>query len=135
MKTLLAFDIGLKRTGVAVGQVLTKTAEPAGQIEVKNGRLDWQKLDQLIDRWQPDLIIVGDPKTQDPRLLKVINRFKHHIQQQHKITIIDVDETLTSDAANAHLTEQQLTQTQKINLRDQIAACLILQTWFNSIDK
>ena len=79
--TFLGFDIGLKRTGVASGHTLTKTANPAGQLIVTNGRFDWLQVDKLINQWQPSALVIGDPKTEDPALKKVINRFKSHIQQ------------------------------------------------------
>jgi len=130
---LLGFDIGLKRTGVASGHTLTKTANPAGQLIVKNGRFDWQQVDKLINHWQPSALVIGDPKTDDPALKKAINRFKSHIQQNHKLTIFEIDERLSSVAANTEISEQGLSLERKVELRDQIAACLILESYFNSL--
>lgn len=130
--TFLAFDIGLKRTGAASGVIITNHATPAGLIVVKNGRHDWAEVNTLIEEWQPDAIIIGNPNTTDPHLNKAINRFKSHINQWHKLPIIDVDETLTSVAANEHLHRRGLSQPRKTELRDQVAACLILETYFNS---
>lgn len=132
-ETFLAFDIGLKRTGAASGVIFTQKASPAGLIVVKNGRHDWAEVDTLIDEWQPDAIVVGNPNTSDPHLNKAINRFKTHINQWHKLPIIDVDETLTSVAANEHLHSRSLSQQRKTELRDQVAACLILETYFNGL--
>jgi len=129
----LAFDIGLKRTGVASGHSLTKSARPAGQLLVKNGRFDWPQVDNVIAEWAPTTLIIGDPNTDDPVLKKVINRFKSHIQQNHKLPIIEVDERLTSSAANAEIADQGFSFERKIELRDQVAACLILETYFNSL--
>ena len=98
MSTVLAFDIGLKRTGVASGQDLTASANPVDLIKVSKGRHDWQHLDSLIAEWQPITIVIGQPNSQDPALNKAINRFKSHIQQTHKLAIVEVDETLTSHA-------------------------------------
>ena len=140
IKTVLAFDIGLKRTGVASGQTLTKSAHTAGLLKVSNGRFDWPKLDHLLSEWQPQLIVVGDPKTDNADLNKVINRFKSYIQQQHKIPIVEINETLSSVAANTELSnahrsveEHRITQERKIELRDQVAACLILESYFNTL--
>ncbi len=128
-ETLLAFDIGLKRTGVASGQTLTKNASPAGQLSVINGRHDWVALDALINQWRPSMIVIGDPQSDDPHLKKAINRFKSHIQQHHKLPIRDVNERLTSAAANQEMVGAGLSQRRKTELRDQIAACLILETY------
>ncbi len=130
--TILAFDIGLKRTGVASGQTLTKTASPAGQIDVSGGKHDWHRLDQLIAEWHPNTVVIGNPNSDDPHLQKAINRFKSHIQQQHKLPITEIDETLTSVAANQYLADRGLNERRKTELRDQIAACLILETFFNT---
>lgn len=139
ISTILAFDIGLKRIGVASGQSLTKSANPAGQLSVAQGKIDFTSLDKLITEWQPKVIVVGNPFNEelykpDPHLKKAINRFKHHIQQHHKLKIVDVDERLSSEAANEELSNKGLSQSRKTELRDQIAACLILETYFNSIE-
>jgi len=134
-ETFLAFDIGLKRTGVASGNLFTKTATPTGAIVVNNGRHDWAGVDTLIEQWEPDAIIIGDPQSSDPHLNKAINRFKSHIHRWHKLPIIDVDERLTSSAANETLTRHKLSQQRKTELRDQVAAALILETYFNSLSE
>ena len=129
----LAFDLGLKRTGVASGQSLTGSATPCGLLTGNRGRLDWDKVDALIHEWQPQTIVIGDQQSHDPHLRKFINRFKSHIQQQHKLPIVEVNERLTSVAANAELNAQQLSTERKIELRDQVAACLILESYFRSL--
>jgi len=131
---VLAFDIGLKRTGVASGQSITKSANPAGQITVVRGRHDWPAVDSLVEEWCPDIIVVGDPQSDDPHLNKAINRFKHHIQRFHKLPVVDVNEHLTSSAANQELSGRGLSKTRKTELRDQVAACLILETYFSALD-
>lgn len=94
-------------------------------------------VDKLIAQWEPDLIVVGNPFVDgvpaNPTLKKAINRFKSHIQQNFKLPIIDVDERLTSSAANAELQGMGLSISKKTQLRDQIAACLILESYFNSL--
>ncbi len=133
-ETFLAFDIGLKRTGAASGSLYTKSASPAGMIVVNNGRHDWASVDALIEEWQPDAIVVGDPQSSDPHLNKAINRFKSHVHRWHKLPIIDVDERLTSSAANESLAERGLSEQRKTELRDQVAAALILETYLNSVE-
>jgi len=133
METALCFDIGLKRTGVAVGQSISKSAQVAGQISAKQGQLDWQTLSQLLEKWRPNVIVIGDPKTNDPHLNKLINRFKSHIQQQYKLPIVEIDEELTSNESNIHLADSSLSTQKKVELRDQIAACLLLESYFRQL--
>lgn len=127
----LAFDIGLKRTGVAVAQVAAAQAQAAGTLQVANGQHDWNKVDAVIGQWQPCVIIVGSISNSDPALKKAANRLVSHIQNQHKIKIIQVDETLTTVAANDVLGEQDHSTRKRQTLRDQVAACLILETWLH----
>ena len=134
IQTFLAFDVGLRRTGVACGQSHTKTANPAGQLLVNKGRMDWAEVDKLIKEWEPAKIIIGDPRSDDPQLKKVINRLKSHIQQQHKIPIIEVDETLSTSAANAEFNGRQHSIRRKTELRDQLAACVILESYLSALD-
>ncbi|MBT8116053.1 MAG: Holliday junction resolvase RuvX [Arenicella sp.] len=131
--TLLALDIGLRRTGVAVGNSLGGLAQPAGLIGVRNGRMDWQELDRLIERWQPQALILGDPQSKDPALNKLKNRVKSHVQQHHKIPIIEWNEAYTTESANAELVTRKVNSKNKVNLRDQIAACLILDAYLDSL--
>ncbi len=135
MGYVLALDVGLRRTGVAVGNALTGTAKPCTTLPAERGRLDWDQFDQLIKDWQPTCIVIGDPQTTDPHLHKLINRIKSHIQQNHKLPIHRVDERLSSVAANAELADRGLTQSKKQALRDQIAACLILESYFHSLSE
>ncbi len=128
-ETILAFDVGLKRTGVAVGQTLTQTANPVTSLTAKNGQLEWSTLDALLERWQPSRCIVGDPKTSDPHLNKLIRRLIHHLNM-HKMPVVRVNEHLTSASATAELNDRTLTTEKKIELRDQVAACLILESYF-----
>jgi len=133
-KIALAFDIGLKRTGLAVGQTLTQTVQTAGQLIANNGQLDWNALDKKLEEWQPDIIVVGDPQTNDPHLNKLINRFKSYIQKNYNRPIININEELSSASANSDLESENISLEKKIKLRDQVAACLILKSYFNSFD-
>ena len=62
INTLLCFDFGTKRIGVAVGQSITKTASPLKTVKNKNNKPDWKDIEQLIKEWQPDALIVGIPQ-------------------------------------------------------------------------
>lgn len=132
MSTVLAFDIGLKRTGVATGQTLSCSANPLDLIKVNNGQHDWIKLDKLIAEWAPSTIVIGQPNTQDASLNKAINRFKSYIQKTHKLSVVEIDETLSSHAANQEMAGIIKSNKDKTRLRDQVAACLILESYFRT---
>ncbi len=61
INTLLCFDFGTKRIGVAVGQSITKTANPLKTVKNSNNKPDWNDIEQLIKEWQPDALVVGIP--------------------------------------------------------------------------
>ena len=62
-KTLLCFDYGEKRIGVAVGQTITSTATALETIIVRNKKPDWDAIGKLISEWKPDKFVVGHPFT------------------------------------------------------------------------
>jgi putative holliday junction resolvase len=64
-QTILAFDYGEKRIGVAVGNTVTQTAEPLKIIQEPNQDKRFKAIEQLIDEWQPQLLVVGLPKHPD----------------------------------------------------------------------
>lgn len=60
LSTFLAFDFGLKRTGVAVGNRLTRAATPQATIRAE-GDARWPHVAGRIAEWQPDALVVGVP--------------------------------------------------------------------------
>jgi putative Holliday junction resolvase len=65
LQTLLGFDFGTLRIGIAVGQSITGTATALCTINSRNGKPDWGKITELIDRWRPDALVVGLPLHDD----------------------------------------------------------------------
>lgn len=64
-ETILAFDFGRRRIGVAVGQQVTASASPLTVVKNGNDGPDWDAIDALIREWQPARIIVGMPFNAD----------------------------------------------------------------------
>lgn len=63
--TLLAFDFGLRRIGVAVGQDVTGSASPLGVVYNRDGDIDFAAIDRLVNEWRPDRLVVGMPLNAD----------------------------------------------------------------------
>ena len=59
--TVLCFDFGLARTGVAVGNTLTRTAEPLTIIRAQTNDARWKAIEALVAEWDPALFVVGVP--------------------------------------------------------------------------
>ena len=64
-ETLIAFDFGEKRIGIAIGQTVTRTAAPLETIPVRGTRPDWNAIDRIIRAWKPDALVVGLPLNMD----------------------------------------------------------------------
>lgn len=135
--TLLGFDFGLKKIGVAVGQTITATASPVGIIRVQNGQLPEQDLQKFIITWKPSALIVGIPLNMDgtPSLLTAhAEKFAQSLETRCALEVHRIDERLTSRSAWYELEEISERTRSKFKPKklDAFAACLIIETWFAS---
>ena len=124
-KTLLCFDYGTKRIGVAVGQSITGTASPLDIIHVHNNRPDWKAIAHLIDNWKPDALVVGVPLQMDSKrqdMTIAADKFARQLEGRFHLQVYGIDERLSSFEA-----EQR---TNKKTSLDAVAAQAILETWF-----
>lgn len=134
MSQLLAFDFGLARIGVAVGQTITKTASPLDTLKAKQGKPDWQQLTELLAQWKPEQIIVGEPLNMDGTTQKITEKareFADQLQQKYQVKTTLFDERLSSVAAREAVFEMGGYKKLKQSQIDSIAAVLILESWFN----
>ena len=132
IRTVLAFDFGLRQIGVAVGNTALKTAQPLAVVAAKNGKPDWQVLEKLVQQWQPDLLVVGDPLNMDGSASEMSVRAKKFAQRMHGRwgTAFEMtDERLSSFEAKQDMREQGHRGNYKDAPIDSYAAELILQTW------
>lgn len=125
IQTILAFDFGERRIGVAVGQTLTRTANALCVLPARAGKPGWDRVAALVAEWGPDRFVVGMPTTADGsrhRLAAAIERFARQLEGRFRKPSAFVDERLSSHAAQAAggRSKQGL---------DAEAARLILETW------
>ena len=132
---VLAFDYGVKRIGVAVGQAATGTASPAGVIPV-HGAPDWTALERCVRDWSPARLLVGVPYNMDgteTALTATCRAFADELARRFGLPVDCVDERLTSSAATADLREARRSGARTRRVRrediDAHAARLILETW------
>ncbi len=133
MSQILAFDFGLARIGVAVGQTITGTANPLPTLLAKDGVPDWNKVETLIKEWQPDMLIVGEPfnmDSTDQQITKRARKFANRLHGRYGIRVELNDERLSSAAAREEIFEFGGYQKLKKTQIDSIAAALILESWF-----
>ncbi len=133
--TLLAFDYGRRRIGIAVGQSVTCSATPLTTLTCVNQKPDWSSIEALIATWKPDALVVGLPMHMDGgehEMSKAARRFGNQLHGRYGLPVELVDERLTSIEASSRLSKQNLSKKKRHDKKtlDTIAAQLILESWF-----
>ena len=132
--TVLGFDYGKKRIGLATGQTITHTASPCKTITQIDGNPDWLAIDAEIQQWKPQALIVGMPYHTDGSeniMTAAARHFCYELEKRFKLPVIEIDEALSSQQA-----EEILKKTIKINKQnkheiDRMAAAIIVQRWLD----
>ena len=140
--TVLGFDFGKKRIGIAVGQTLTADANPLTTLPVRNEQPDWDAIGRLIQRWRPARLVVGLPVNMDGSehaLASAVKNFAAQLQSRYTLPVHLVDERLSSHEAQriaAGMGGRNVphSRTAKETV-DRIAAQLILETWLSQQTK
>ncbi len=131
--TLLAFDFGTKRIGVAVGNSITATAQPLTTLLGEQNEQRFAAIEALIREWQPAALVVGLPCNDDGtphELTRLCRRFANRLKGRFSLSVILVDERYTSAAASSQLNEAGIRGIRQKPLLDQVAAQQILQAYF-----
>jgi len=135
MKRYLAFDIGDKRTGVAVGDDLLKQAGPVDMFETRDEADLLAHVTHAINTYGPDEIVVGLPLNMDGTegpAAKRIHRLADAIQEKTGLVVHRFDERLTSFEADDQMRQSGLTRGQKKARRDALAAAAILRDFLET---
>jgi putative Holliday junction resolvase len=114
-RTILAFDFGLRRIGVAVGQDITGSASPLGTVANRDTGIDHTAIAALISEWQPSGLVVGMPSHADgsPSDMQVpVEGFIDELRQ-YELPINTVDERYTSIEAERVLREARAAGTRR----------------------
>ena len=132
--TILAFDFGIKRIGVAVGSTLLRRANPLTTIADEKTDARFAKIAALLAEWQPGALVVGLPSNDDGtahELTALCRRFANRLKGRFNLPTILVDERYTSHSASAQLNERGVHGKKQKPLIDQYAAQQILQAYFD----
>ena len=136
--TAMGFDFGTKRIGIAAGQNLTGTAQGIATVGNSGKNGPWNEIEELIHQWQPDMLVVGlplDNEGAETNLSTAAREFGTELASRFARPVYYIDETLTSRVAERLVAEAPPAGKRMIGrqqgLRDQIAAELILSTFFN----
>ena len=138
-EVVLAFDFGLRRIGVAIGDTLTGRARPLQAVQ-SNGSLndaDWQSIDALLRQHGAHRIVVGCPYNVDgsAHALTVQARdFARSLGERSALPVHLVDERYSSLEAEQALRERRAAGTRRARIDreaiDSAAAAVILERWF-----
>jgi putative Holliday junction resolvase len=135
VKTYLCFDVGTKRTGVAIANSLTNKASGIETVRNhKDGSTNWQQIDQIINKHPPDIIVVGvpyDENNKQQEMIFIARSFGRKIKDRFDIEVVFVDEHLSSSEAKNQLKWHYAHKNADRSEVDIRSAQLILQTWLN----
>ena len=125
LQTFLAFDFGIKRTGVATGNRLTRTASPQPTIHATNE----QRLEAVamrVKEWQPDALVVGIPFHPDGVAHENTARaqkFARQLRAKFSLPVFEVDERYSTTEAISSGAKDA----------DAASACIILEQFLRSL--
>lgn len=134
-QAVMAFDYGEARVGVAVGNTLLKISHPLETIVATGMHPKIDVIEKLIERWSPTILVVGCPHehedAQKIQLINTINNFVKRLARRTALPVHVVNEDFTSALASSLLNEQGVHGREQKGKLDQLAACAILDTYFN----
>jgi putative Holliday junction resolvase len=132
LQTLLGFDYGRRRIGIATGQMITRTATALCTVNAGNGTPDWNRIDAIIEEWRPQALVVGLPRHadgSDSDMTQGARRFTRQLEARYGLPVHTMDERLSSHAAGE--LQRRATPGAATGL-DAIAARIILQDWLDT---
>ena len=139
-ETVLGFDVGARRIGVAVGNTLLRQARPAAIVTASDRDDGLGAIAKLVDEWRPERLVVGMPLPIDdtvgrptPALLRC-ERFAASLGRRFRLPVERVDERYSSiDADQLHSDRRQAGLARRAKALDDVAAEVILQRWFDAL--
>jgi len=121
-RTILAFDFGLKRIGVAVGEPELGTAHPLPAVA------QFAQIEKLVEEWHPAALVVGRPTSvqgEAHAMTRQAEDFARRLERRFKLPVARVDERFTSVEAESRL------RGIRNKAVDSVAAQLILEQYFD----
>jgi putative Holliday junction resolvase len=135
--TVLAFDFGFKRIGLAAGDTLTRTAAPRPAVTVSQSGPDWAAVERELRALHPRILVVGAPYNADGTpgsMAPAARRFATELEKRFGLPVNMVDERWSSLEANEELKARRASGERRKRIRrediDSAAAAVILERWF-----
>jgi putative holliday junction resolvase len=134
--TVLSFDYGTRRIGIATGDTITRTAAPRAAVAVGAGGPDWNAIGREIAALRPALLVVGAPYNADGSagaLTSAASAFAAELASRFGLPVQRVDERFSSLEASEALRVQRASGARRRRVRagdiDSAAAAVILERW------
>ena len=134
--TVLAFDFGEKRIGVAVGETMLKVAHPLTTINAEENEVKFTQIGSIVQEWRPSLLVVGLPLHMDGEahlLTQLSKKFAQRLEGRFNLPVIMVDERLSSAEATQNLNAAGIKGIKQKAMLDAVAAQSILQSYFDEL--
>ncbi|GAO36941.1 Holliday junction resolvase [Sulfuricella sp. T08] len=132
--TVLGFDFGIKRIGVAVGELELGLAHPLTTVLGESNDQRFGAIEALLKEWRPALVVVGLPAHTDGEEHEMsarCRRFAHQLEGRFGLKVVLVDERHSSTAASEDLNEAGVRGRKQKAVLDQVAAQRILQSYLD----
>jgi putative Holliday junction resolvase len=134
--TVLAFDFGEKRIGIATGETMLKVAHPLTIISGEENEVKFTHIAKLIQEWRPALLVVGLPMHMDGEahlLTQLSKKFAQRLEGRFNLPVVMIDERLSSAEASQNLNEAGIKGIKQKTMLDAVAAQSILQSYFDQL--
>jgi len=134
--TVLGFDVGARRIGVAIGSAYGHGARALAVIDVHGEHVDWTAIDRVHKEWRPDGLVVGDPMTLDGGDQPIRDRaraFAAELKARYGLPVVMVDERASSiEAAQRFAVDRAQGRRRRRDAvaLDAVAAAVIVERWF-----
>ena len=137
MASVIGFDYGERRIGVAIGVLDINSANPLTTLIVPNTGIPWDKITTIINEWKPDTLVVGcvEHVTQNNNAIqKHVRDFCKNLHSRYHLPVETIDESYTSVKAYEVLKDLRSKGRKKIHKTDidKASAAIILDSWFSS---
>lgn len=132
--TLIGFDFGERRIGVAVGETSIGIANPLGHIDAQANERRFEEIAKIVAEWKPAAFVLGLPHHGDGsphEVARLAEKFGRRLGARFNVPVFYVDETLTSATAESELKHAR-TRERRSGDVDALAATYILQSYFDS---
>jgi putative holliday junction resolvase len=134
--TVLAFDFGEKRIGVAVGETALESARALSVIAAEDNKSRFAAIERLLAEWQPRVLVVGLPAHPDGtehEVTRLARRFAQRLEGRYGLPVVLVDERYTPVAAESALREQGIGGAALERALDAAAAAEILRSYYEAL--